>query len=60
MADASFMQINNAFAFQAVIRPATPTGLRMVTVVFPQLSFKGISWSAFSAAAKAAIPPLDK
>src|SRR5260221_11551844 len=33
-AEASFRQMNNAFAFHAVIKPATPSGSR-VTVVFP-------------------------
>ena len=42
-------------AFQAVIRPATPTGSR-VTVVLPQLRVNGISGSAFSAAANALTP----
>jgi hypothetical protein len=48
-AEASLAQRNSAFAFQGVIRPATPTG-SMVTVVLPQIRTNGKSWSAFSAA----------
>ncbi len=36
-AEASLRQMNSAFAFHAVIRPATPTGSK-VTVVLSQLS----------------------
>src|SRR5580704_16957344 len=53
-ADASLRQMNSALAFHAVIRPATPTGSR-VTVVLPQLSVHGNSWTPFSAARKALI-----
>src|SRR5713226_8299485 len=38
-ADASLRQMNSAFAFQAVIKPATPTGSN-VTVVLAQLRVK--------------------
>ena len=41
-AEASLRQMNSVFAFQAVIRPATPTGSK-VTVVLPQLRVNGIS-----------------
>ena len=54
-AEASLRQMNSAFAFHAVIRPATPTGSK-VTVVLPQLRVHGISWSAFSAAGNALTP----
>jgi len=45
----------SAFAFHAVIRPATPTGSR-VTVVLPQLRVSDSSWSACSAARNALMP----
>jgi len=48
-------QMNSAFAFQAVISPATPTGSK-VTVVLPQLRVNGSSWSPLSAARKALAP----
>ena len=54
-AEASLRQMNSAFAFHAVISPATPTGSR-VTVVLSQLRVHGISWSAFSAARNALTP----
>src|SRR6478672_2775120 len=54
-ADASLRQMNSAFAFHAVIIPATPTG-SIVTVVLSQLRVHGISWSACSAAANALTP----
>jgi hypothetical protein len=41
-AEASFRQMNSAFAFHAVISPATPTGSN-VTVVLSQLRVHGIS-----------------
>ncbi len=54
-ADASLRQMNSAFAFQAVTRPATPTGSKM-TVVLPQLRVHGSSWTPRSAARKALAP----
>jgi len=54
-ADATLRQMNSAFAFHAVIRPATPTGSK-VTVVLPQLRVHSISSSAFSAARNALRP----
>src|SRR5260370_18206271 len=47
-AEASLAERKNEFAFQGVIRPATPTG-SSVTVVLPQVRASGSSWSAFSA-----------
>ena len=47
--------MNSPFAFHAVISPATPTGSK-VTVVLPQLSVIGSSWSPFSAARNAFTP----
>src|SRR6202030_3465299 len=54
-AEASLRQTNSAFAFHAVISPATPTGSR-VTVVLPQLVVSGSSSSAFSDARNALTP----
>src|SRR5260370_15798801 len=54
-ADASLRQIKSAFAFHAVIRPATPAGSQ-VTVVLPQLSVIGSPRDAFSAV-RTALPP---
>src|SRR3984885_5922924 len=54
-AEAGLSQMNNAFAFHAVIRPATPTGSR-VTVVLRQFRVHGILCSAFSAARNALTP----
>src|SRR4029077_14716064 len=51
-AEATLRQMNSAFAFHAVISPATPTGSK-VTVVLPQLLVNGSSRSAFSDARNA-------
>lgn len=53
--DASLAERKNEFAFQGVIRLATPTGSK-VTVVLAQLRVSGNSWSAFSAARNTLAP----
>jgi hypothetical protein len=47
-AEAVLRQMSNAFEFQAVINPATPTGIRETDVLF-HVRTRGSSWSAFSA-----------
>src|SRR4029077_12000644 len=56
-ADASLAHRKNEFAFQGVIKPATPTGSK-VTVVLSQPLVNGSSWRAFSADWKTFAPAL--